>query len=119
MCFSILKHNMKNSKWIKPTTDDLFSAILSLKNIGEARRFFRDLLTEPEILEFANRWKVAQMLAKNIAYSKIEKETKMSTTTIARVSKWLNRGMNGYKLMINRLTHHHLVSAKSNLASAG
>lgn len=111
MCFSILKHNMKKTAWINPVTDNLFQAILKLKNIDEARRFFRDLLTEPEILEFANRWKVAQMLSKNIAYSKIEKETKMSTTTIARVSKWLNRGMDGYKLMINRLTHHHLASA--------
>lgn len=102
---------MKNAKWINSTTDNLFNAILKLKNIDEARRFFRDLLTEPEILEFANRWKVAQMLSKNIAYSKIEKETKMSTTTIARVSKWLNNGMNGYKLMIQRVNHHHLASA--------
>ncbi|MBI3366838.1 TrpR-like protein YerC/YecD [Candidatus Roizmanbacteria bacterium] len=102
---------MKNSKWINPTTDDLFTAILSLKNIDEARRFFRDLLTEPEILEFANRWKVAQMLSKNISYSKIEEQTNMSTTTIARISKWLNSGMNGYKLMIERINHHHLASA--------
>ncbi len=102
---------MKNAKWINSTTDDLFTAILSLKNINEARRFFRDLLTEPEILEFANRWKVAQMLSKNISYSKIEKETKMSTTTIARVSKWFNKGMNGYKLMIERVNHHHLANA--------
>ncbi len=102
---------MKNAKWINSATDDLFTAILSLKNIDEARRFFRDLLTEPEILEFANRWKVAQMLSKNIAYSTIEKQTKMSTTTIARVSKWLNNGMNGYKLMIERINHHHLAHA--------
>jgi TrpR-related protein YerC/YecD len=102
---------MKNTHWINTATDNLFEAILTLKNIDEARRFFRDLLTEPEILEFANRWKVAQMLSKNIAYSKIEKETKMSTTTIARVSKWLNYGMNGYKLVIDRLNHHHLAHA--------
>lgn len=103
---------MKKNNWVNSTTDNLFTAILSLKNVDEARRFFRDLLTEPEIMEFANRWKVAQMLSKNIAYSKIEKETKMSTTTIARVSKWLNNGMNGYKLMINRVnSHHHLASA--------
>ncbi len=102
---------MKKSSWINSQTDSLFQAILELKTLGEARRFFRDLLTEPEILEFANRWKVAQMLSKNIAYSKIEKQTKMSTTTIARVSKWLNKGMNGYKLMIERVAHHHLASA--------
>ena len=99
---------MKNATWVNSTTDELFKVILRLKNIDEARRFFRDLLTEQEILEFANRWKVAQMLSKNIAYSEIERKTRISTTTIARISKWLNNGMNGYKLMIQRINHHHL-----------
>ncbi len=102
---------MKKPDWVNSTTDELFVAILALKNVDEARRFFRDLLTEPEIEEFANRWKVARMLSKNIAYSEIEKETKMSSTTIARVSKWLNNGMNGYRLMIERINHHNLAQA--------
>jgi len=102
---------MKSYKWVNKSTDELFTSILKLKNLDETRRFFRDLLTEEEIKEFANRWKVAQMLNKNITYSKIEKETGMSTTTIARISKWLKSGMNGYKLMINRLNHHDLASA--------
>jgi TrpR-related protein YerC/YecD len=99
---------MDQNTWATETADDLFEAILSLRNKREARAFFRDLLTESEIVEFANRWKVAQMLSNNIPYSQIEKETNMSTTTIARISKWLNDGMNGYKLLIERLnTHHH------------
>lgn len=100
---------MKNQKWINSETDNLFNAILELKNLDEARRFFRDLLTEEEIKEFSNRWKVAQMLSKNISYSKIEKETGMSSTTIARISKWLTKGMDGYKLILNRLnsSSHH------------
>lgn len=92
-------------------TDSLYDAVLHLKNRGEARRFFRDLLTEEEIAEFSNRWKVAQMLSKKVPYSKIEKEVGMSSTTIARVSKWLFKGMNGYQLIINRLNHHHLAHA--------
>lgn len=98
-------------KWVNSTTDELFGAILALKNIDEARKFFRDLLTEKEILEFANRWKVAQMLARKVPYAKIEKETGMSSTTIARVQKWLTKGMGGYGLAIERLTtlasRHH------------
>lgn len=96
---------MKN-KWITPQSDRLFETILSLRTIDEARKFFRDLLTEDEIIEFALRWKVAQMLERKVPYSTIEKETGMSSTTIARVSKWLNSGMNGYKLLIKRLSHH-------------
>ena len=43
------------------------------------------------------------MLDKKISYEKIEKETGMSSTTIARVQKWLTNGKGGYKLMLKRL----------------
>lgn len=88
---------------------ELFKAILALKSGRECEDFLRDLLTEAEIKEFANRWRVAQMLNKKIDYKTIEKETGMSSTTIARVQKWLTRGMGGYRLMLNRLTKvsHH------------
>lgn len=94
--------------WNTPQTDELFRAILTLRDVKEARRFFRDLLTEEEIKEFSARWKVAQMLSKKVPYTQIVKETGMSSTTIARVSKWLSGGMNGYKLLLKRLgTSHH------------
>lgn len=97
---------------INKKTNNLYQAILSLENESEAKRFFRDLLTEAEIKEFANRWAVAQMLDKKIPWEKITKKTNMSSTTIARISKWLNSGMGGYKLMLKRLNktsknHHH------------
>jgi len=81
----------------------LYKAFLALDSTEEAKKFLRDLLTEAEIKEFANRWKVANMLAEKINYLKIEKETGMSSTTIARISKWLTNGMGGYKLVIKRL----------------
>lgn len=83
-------------------TKDLYKAILSLKSEEECRKFLRDLLTEKEIKEFTNRWKVARMLDKKVPYEKIEKETGMSSTTIARVQKWLINGMGGYKLVIKK-----------------
>jgi TrpR-related protein YerC/YecD len=93
--------------WQNYKTDGLMEAILALKNKGEANRFFRDLLTEPELAEFANRWQAAQMLDQKVPYSRIEKETGLSSTTIARVSQWLNKGMGGYKLILSRLNSHH------------
>ena len=93
----------KHNKWINQDTDALFEAILKVKNIYEARRFFRDLLSEKELVEFGQRWKVARMLAKQVSYTKIAQETGMSSTTIARVQKWLGKGMNGYKLVLGRL----------------
>lgn len=93
----------KDNKRMQELTD----AILALKNRNEAKRFLRDLLTENELIEFGNRWKAARMLEKKVPYEKIEKETGLSSTTVARVSKWLNNGKNGYKLILNRLNHHH------------
>ncbi len=36
-------------------------------------------------------------------YAYIEKETGLSSTTVARVSRWLNRKGGGYKEIINRV----------------
>lgn len=90
-------------------TKELFKAILTLKTEAECKNFLRDLLTEAEIKEFANRWKVANMLNNKVDYKTIEKETGMSSTTIARISKWLAEGMGGYRLMLKRLANsaHH------------
>ncbi|MBI2327360.1 hypothetical protein HYU92_03475 [Candidatus Curtissbacteria bacterium] len=99
----------------KPTIGEkaLFRVILKLKTATECRNFLRDLLTLAELKEFANRWQVAQMLNKKVDYKTIRKETNMSSTTIARVGKWLAGGMGGYRLMLKRLgqnsadSHHN------------
>lgn len=90
----------------------LFKTILSLENEDECRRFFRDLLTRSEIKEFANRWKVAQMLDRKIPYEEIARETGVSSTTIARVNKWLTKGKGGYKLMLKRLIAKNKMNTK-------
>ncbi len=88
--------------WDNPDTQDLLSAILALQDMNEAKSFFRDLLTEGELREFASRWNAAQMLSEKVSYSKIVKETGLSSTTIARVSKWLKDGTGGYQLMLEK-----------------
>jgi len=98
---------MKNVKNVRA----LLQTILVLRNEDEAWRFLRDLLTEDEIREFARRWEVAEMLADKVSYAKIEKQTGMSSTTIARISKFLQGKWGGYQLVLDRLHHHsHSVS---------
>lgn len=84
-------------------TNALFQAILGLKTENEARRFLRDLLTEAEIKEFANRWKVVRLLDNKTPYETITKQTGMSSTTIARIQKWLQGKVGGYRLMLKKL----------------
>jgi TrpR-related protein YerC/YecD len=83
--------------------DDLFVAITRLENLEECRKFLRDLLTETEIREFAERWKVARMLSQGVPYTTIEDETGLSSRTIARVHKWVKQGKGGYTMMLKRL----------------
>jgi TrpR-related protein YerC/YecD len=95
--------------WQNKQTDDLLAAVLSLRTKDEARKFFRDLLTEAELVEFGKRWQTARLLNEQMPYSEIEQTTGLSSTTVARVSQWLNRGEGGYRLVLNRLfsNHHH------------
>lgn len=91
----------------------------ALGNSSRGPGFPRDLLTEGEINEFGKRLQVAQMLVEKVSYSQIEKETGLSSTTVARVSKWLNDGMGGYKSILPKMEHHHLSSEmKKGLSSS-
>ncbi len=83
--------------------DELYAVICRLESVDECKKFFRDLLTETEIKECAERWKVARMLSQGVPYTTIEKETGMSSRTIARVHKWLKQGKGGYTMMLKRL----------------
>lgn len=87
--------------------NNLAAALLAAKNQTEMKKFLRDLLTETELKEFANRWQAAQMLDQKVSYVKIVQKTGLSSATVARISKWLNNGMGGYRLMLNRLHHHN------------
>ena len=90
----------------RPTTreiDGLYKAVLRLETLDDCRKFFRDLLTETEIREFAERWKAARMLADGIPYTTIAEQTGLSSRTIARVGRWLKRGKGGYHLILQRL----------------
>ncbi len=91
-------------------SEQLYTTILSLRTLDEAKRFFRDLLTEEEIEEFSKRWQAARMLDEKVPYTTIQDKTGLSSTTVARISRWLRKGKGGYRLMIDRdasVAAHH------------
>lgn len=95
------------SGWKNKNTEELITALLALKSRDQARRFLRDLLTENEIIEFGNRWRAAILLDKKVSYFAIAQETGLSSRTIARISRWLSKGMGGYRSL---LRHTHTTS---------
>ncbi len=102
--------------WKGKGNQRLIQAILALKTENEAERFLRDLMTEKEIMELANRLKAAEMLTEKIPYSLIEKETGLSSATVARVAKWLNGKGAGYRMIIGRLHHHSPIQSRRGLS---
>lgn len=94
--------------WKAERNKKLVEAFLTLKTAEEMQRFLCDLMTESEITEFAKRFEAARLLSTDTPYSKVQKTTGLSSTTIARVSKWLRGSLGGYQLVISRLaTPHH------------
>ncbi|HMD13481.1 MAG TPA: YerC/YecD family TrpR-related protein [Bacteroidota bacterium] len=82
--------------------ESMYGAILSLQTMEEAKLFFRDLLTQTEINECAERWKAARLLSAGVPYTQIISETGLSSTTVARVARWMKKGTGGYRLALRR-----------------
>ena len=83
--------------------DELFEAVLLLKDEEECYRFFEDICTINELHAIAQRLQVAKLLAQKKTYGEIEEITKASTATISRVNKCLTYGSDGYNLVLERL----------------
>lgn len=83
--------------------DNLFEAILNLKNKEECYLFFEDVCTVNELLSLSQRFEVAKMLRERKTYLEIAEKTGASTATISRVNRSLNYGNDGYEMVFNRL----------------
>ena len=89
-------------EWRTNETRDLFEAILSLRTVDEAERFFRDLCTLAELEALTHRWQAARLLDQGLPYHEVAARTGASTTTVTRVAQWLKRGADGYRLVLDR-----------------
>lgn len=93
-----------NGKIKNEHIDNLFKAILELKDPKECYMFFEDLCTVSELNAMAQRLEVAGMLEDGSTYSEISEETGASAATISRVNRCLNYGADGYTTILKRIT---------------
>lgn len=91
-----------NKKIRTEAVDDLFEAILTLRNMDECYAFFEDVCTVNELLSLSQRYEVAKMLRQKRTYLDIAEKTGASTATISRVNRSLNYGNDGYDMVITR-----------------
>lgn len=92
-----------NKKIQTTAVDQLFEAVLCLKNKEDCYSFFEDLCTVNELLSLSQRYEVASMLKEKRTYLEIAEKTGASTATISRVNRSLNYGNDGYELVFSRL----------------
>ena len=81
---------------------ELFEQILKLETIEECQKFFDDLCTINELEAMLQRIKAAKMLLQEKTFQEVIKETKISSATLARVSKCIKYGDGGYKEILEK-----------------
>lgn len=87
----------------KRSSDTLYQAIASLKDVEECRKFLQDLCTVSELKAMEQRMEVAMLLDEGMIYSEILERTGASSATISRVNRSLHYGADGYHMVIPRL----------------
>ena len=93
----------KYSKRDREVNTLLYEAILSLKDVDEAVRFFDDLCSVTELRAIEQRFQVAKLLNEGHIYNAILDETGASSATISRVNRSLQYGTGGYDIVFNRI----------------
>lgn len=83
--------------------DLLYQALILLDNKEECKLFLKDLCTIKEMQDMALRLKTAVMLDNGVNYNTISNDIGTSAATISRVSRCLNYGDGGYKLIIDKI----------------
>ena len=95
-----MSKNLRNE-----AVDQLFDAILCLKDREECYIFFEDVCTINELMSLSQRFEVAKMLREQKTYLDIAEKTGASTATISRVNRSLNYGNDGYDMVFERMNN--------------
>ncbi len=87
------------------TRNALSRALSSIENTELMEKFLIDLCTPAELRALSERWHVARLLDKGEqSYRDINAETGVSTTTIARVARFLkDEPHQGYRAVLDLL----------------
>lgn len=84
-------------------SQELVNAILSLKNEEECINFLNDICTIQELEKMSQRLEAAILLSEGCTYEQVIEKTKISSTTLSRVSRCIRYGDGGYKNIIEKI----------------
>ncbi|MDO8914848.1 MAG: YerC/YecD family TrpR-related protein [Coriobacteriia bacterium] len=92
---------MSADKLRTPDVERLLEAFLALETTDDLYAFLLDVATVRELHDLAQRLAVARMLDAGEHYDRISEVTGASSTTISRVSRSLNYGADGYRVVLD------------------
>jgi TrpR-related protein YerC/YecD len=78
----------------------LYETIAALQSADDCALLFDDLCTFKEIEQMAQRAMAAKLLLEGKTYTQVIEVTDISSATLSRVSKCVQRGSGGYKKFI-------------------
>ena len=94
---------VNNKKKRSNPENELYDAILMLKNREECYNFFLDLCTNAELKAMEQRFEVARLLQDGMIYNDILEKTGASSATISRVNRSILTGTGAYEEIFNRM----------------
>ncbi len=97
----------KAFNWNTKENRQLVEAFISIDDRSKMEAFIRDLMTEGEIIEFSKRLEAARLLSSDTQYLAITERTGLSSTTVARIAKWLKGPLGGYRFALANISKHH------------
>ena len=86
----------------KEKSEQLYKAILLLKDEEECYNFFQDLCTVSELRSMEQRFEVASLLESGMIYNEILERPGASSATISRVNRSLSYGTGAYAKIFAR-----------------
>lgn len=78
-------------------------AVSLVRSPVEAAQLIQDLLTEAEVTMLSKRLAIAELLIAGDSYQDICQSLKVSYSTVARVSHWLQTSGDGYRMIVQRM----------------
>lgn len=102
ICKQIMKKDLEPQLKTK-SAGGFYKVLAGLEKTEEIANFLRDVLTIEELEEAIRRFEVAKLLVEGKTFRQICAETKMSSTTIARINYWLHHGTGGYRSALSKL----------------
>jgi TrpR-related protein YerC/YecD len=78
----------------------LYETILKCKTSEDLEMLFEDLCTYKEVEQMAQRIASAKMLQEKKTYAEIIEKTDISSATLSRVSRCVQRGSGGYSKFV-------------------